>query len=303
MDLRDYKIIEPIGSGSFGNVYKCEHKKSGKLVAIKVPINIPDKNTEKLLIEESKIYSKISNPERGICNVSTITHKGTKLVVMDLLGESLSVLMARHKKFGLKTVLYIGIETIKILRWIHSKGYLHRDLKPDNFTIGYGKESGKIYCIDFGLSKAYLSKGGEHIPEETAKKFVGTARYASISAHKGKTQGRKDDLEALGYLLIFFYKGKLPWQGIKTQDKAKRLSLIRKKKESVSREVLCHGLPKEFLVYFEYIDSLEYADKPKYTSLISLFTNLYKSIGYTDNVLEWEQKLEAGLKLASQAKS
>jgi serine/threonine protein kinase len=293
MELKDYKILEPIGSGSFGNVYKCEHKKTGKLVAIKVPINIPDKNTEKLLIEESKIYNKISNPEKGVCDISTITHNGTKLVVMDLLGESLSALLNRHKKFGLKTVLIIGIETLKILRYIHSKGYLHRDLKPDNFTIGYGSdESNKIYCIDFGLSKAYVKKDGTHIPEDTvSRKFVGTARYASINAHKGNTQGRRDDLEALGYLLIFFYKGKLPWQGIKTQDKAKRLSLIKKKKQSVSRETLCHGLPKEFKTYFDYIDSLEYIDKPRYTSLITLFKNLYERIGYKDKILEWEKEV------------
>ncbi|ARR74995.1 hypothetical protein SAGO17_0076 [Mimivirus AB-566-O17] len=285
LELRDYDIIEPIGAGSFGNVYKCSHKRTGKLVAIKVPTD--KENTEKLLVEESKVYSKIACPEKGVCNVTTITHKGQKLVVMDLLGESLSGLLDKHKKFGLKTVILIGIEMLKIMRYIHSKGYIHRDMKPDNFTIGY-KDSSKIFCIDFGLSKSYL-KRGEHIPEDTHSKFIGTARYASINAHKSVTQSRRDDLEALGYLLVFFYKGKLPWQGIQTKDKSKRLKMIRKKKESVSREDLCRGLPNEFKVYFEYVDSLGYSEKPKYSSLIKLFTDLFSSIGYTDKTLEWER--------------
>lgn len=287
LELKEYSVLKPVGSGSFGNVYKCKHKKTGQLVAIKVPVNIPDKDTAKLLVEESKIYEKISNPDKGICNVNTITHQGKKLVVMDLLGESLSCLMEKHRKFGLKTVILIAIEMLKILKYIHSKGYIHRDLKPDNFTIGYN-DPNKFFCIDFGLSKSYTRKNGNHIQETNNHKFVGTARYASINAHKGISQSRRDDLESLGYLLVFFYKGKLPWQGIQTKDKAKRLSMIRDKKMSITREALCKGLPKEFKVYFEYIDSLEFEEKPKYSSLIKLFTDLYNNQEYTNKTLEWE---------------
>lgn len=288
--INQYKILSHIGSGSFGNVYKAEHIKNGNLVALKIPIDSEQRDNQKWIVEEVKIYDKISNPEKGICNVKIIQKKDKKIIVMDLLGDSLNTLINQYKKFGLKTVVLVGIEMIKIIKYIHSKGYLHRDLKPDNFTIGsISNEINKIYCIDFGLAKKFLQSNGNQIPEiQNAYKFLGTARYASITAHKGSTQSPKDDLEALGYLLIYFYKGKLPWQNLRYRNKEKRNNMIMKLKMETPREKLCSGLPPEFLTFFKYIDSLEYSETPRYDSIIKMFEKLYISRGYTDKQLEWE---------------
>lgn len=98
------------------------------------------------------------------------------------------------------------------IEFIHSRYFLHRDIKPDNFIIGLGKRQHLIYVIDFGLAKRYRdARSGEHIPYREGKSLTGTARYASLDTHLGKEQGRKDDLEGLGYIMIYFLKGQLPW--------------------------------------------------------------------------------------------
>ena len=98
------------------------------------------------------------------------------------------------------------------IEFIHSRYFLHRDIKPDNFIIGLGKRQHLIYVIDFGLAKRYRdARSGEHIPYREGKSLTGTARYASLDTHLGKEQGRKDDLEGLGYIMIYYLKGQLPW--------------------------------------------------------------------------------------------
>lgn len=295
--INQYKILSHIGSGSFGYVYKAQNTHNQQLVAIKKPIDNPNRDNQKWIIEEAKIYNKLSNPEFGICNVKIIQKHNTKMLVMDLLGDSLSCLLNQYRKFGIKTVILIAIEMLHIMKYIHSKGFIHRDLKPDNFTIGSQEtELNKIYCIDFGLAKKIIKKNGELIPQDYNHKFMGTARYASINAHKGYSQSYKDDLESLGYLLVYFYKGKLPWQNIKCSNKEKRNKLILKQKTHLSREDLCSSLPKEFTVYFNYLDSLEYTDIPRYNSIIHMFEKLYHQRGYTNKKLEWEVDLATSTK-------
>lgn len=287
--INQYKILSHIGSGSFGNVYKALDTQTNKFVAMKIPIENKDRDNQKWILEEAKIYQKISNPKKGICDVNIIQKKNKNIIVMDLLGDSLGSLISKHKKFGLKTVILIGIKIIKILKYIHSKNYLHRDLKPDNFTIGFEKdEINKIYCIDFGLAKKTVCKNGKLIKREENHKFLGTSRYASINAHKGVTQSYKDDMESLGYLLVYFYKGKLPWQNLKTSNKEKRNKMILECKSDIERSILCSGLPKQFLIYFNYVDSLEYGETPKYNTIIKMFEKLYLEREYTNSKLEWE---------------
>lgn len=106
------------------------------------------------------------------------------------------------------------------LEHLHANNFLHRDLKPENMTIGYGKKSTQFYLIDYGLAKRYLCpKSGNHIPFRENKGHVGTQRYMSMSAHCGNEQSRRDDLEALGIILINFLKGgKLPWDVPKPRE-------------------------------------------------------------------------------------
>ena len=117
-------------------------------------------------------------------------------------------------------MLTIGIQIITRLEQIHRKGFVHRDIKANNFTIGRGDKANIVYIIDFGLAKKYKDlKTGQHIAIRGGKSLVGTARYASIASHDGYEQCCRDDLESLGYLLLYFLRGKLPWQGIQMHDK------------------------------------------------------------------------------------
>ena len=107
------------------------------------------------------------------------------------------------------------IQLIKRFSWIHAHNFIHRDIKPENFLLGLEKKSGLVHVIDYGLAKRYYSsQDKKHLPYRQGKGLIGTARYASIHAHLGEELSRRDDMEALGYVLIYFYKGFLPWQNL-----------------------------------------------------------------------------------------
>lgn len=142
---------------------------------------------------------------------------------------------------------------------------MHRDIKPDNFLIGVGKRQHYVYIVDFGLAKRYKDpKTGDHIPYKDGKSLTGTARYASLSTHLGVEQARRDDLECLGFVLIYFMLGTLPWQGLRAKTKQEKYDNIRDKKKETSIEELCQGLPKEFALYMRYCRELGFEDRPDY---------------------------------------
>jgi len=122
-------------------------------------------------------------------------------------------------------------QMITRVEFMHSQNFLHRDMKPDNFLIGINNKASMVYMIDFGLSKRYRDpKTGEHIPYRDNKSLTGTARYASVNTHIGIEQARRDDLESIGYILLYFLKGQLPWQGLQGKDKDEKYDRIRDKK-------------------------------------------------------------------------
>lgn len=288
-DINNYTILKYISSGSFGDVFEAKDKRTGELVALKIPIKTEERDGQNSLLDEAKIYKKIASRENGIAEMKIIKAKDKKIIVMDLLGPSLENLLTKHKKFGMKTIILLAISMLDIIKHIHNHGYIHRDIKPDNFVVGYDDTS-KLYCIDFGLSKRYVKKNNEHIEFSNTRKFCGTARYASIAAHKQYEQSRKDDLEAIGYLLVYMYKGKLPWQGIKHKDKKEKYRLIGEKKASITEEELCSGMSKEFVVYLKYVRNLDFNEKPHYSALKKMFINLYKSRQYKNDKLEWQKE-------------
>jgi len=233
------------------------------------------------LRHEYKVYRELTNCH-GFCSVY---HFGTQdnynVMVMDLLGPSLEDLFNKcNRRFSLKTVLQIADQMLERVDTLHSRHLIHRDIKPANFVIGVAENAANIYCVDFGLSKRYRHpKNLHHIPHRDGRSLTGTPRYASINNHLGIEQSRRDDLESIGYVLIYFLKGTLPWQGLKAKNAQKKYRLILEKKQQVSIAQLCQGCPSQFAEFLAYTRSLKFDAKPDIPYLRKLFRDLYHAQG------------------------
>jgi len=290
MDLRvgrKYRIGRKIGSGSFGDIYLGTNIISGELVAIKLE-SIAARHPQ--LEYEARVYKALS----GGVGIPFVRWYGTECdyhaMVIDLLGPSLEDLFNYcNRKFSYKTVLLLADQLLCRIEYIHARCFIHRDIKPDNFLMGIGKRGSQVNVIDFGLAKKYRDPRTHlHIPYRENKNLTGTARYASINTHLGIEQSRRDDLESLGYVLIYFCRGSLPWQGLKAATKRQKYDRIMEKKMSTPAEILGRGLPVEFVHYLNYTRSLRFEDKPDYTYLRRLFRDLFIREGYKyDYIFDW----------------
>lgn len=243
---KDYKLYfkKKLGSGAFGEIYKGFSNLLNSEVAIKLESN---KIKHPQLVYESKLYTELSGGI-GIPNVYWFGAEGNyNIMVMDLLGSSIeSLFEACNRKFSLKTVLMIADQLVSRIEYIHNNNFIHRDVKPDNFLMGVGKNRNVVYAIDFGLAKRYRDKRtGCHIPYRDGKSLTGTARYASINTHIGVEQARRDDIESIVYVLIYLLKGQLPWQGIKAKNMKEKYAKIKERKITTPVDVLCQGLPSK----------------------------------------------------------
>ncbi|KAF8025734.1 hypothetical protein BT93_F2540 [Corymbia citriodora subsp. variegata] len=282
-----FRLGRKIGSGSFGEIYLGTNIQTNEEVAIKLE-TVKTKHPQ--LMYESKLY-KILQGATGIPNARWFGIEGDyNVLVMDLLGPSLEDLFNFcSRKFSLKTVLMLADQMMNRIEFVHSKSFLHRDIKPDNFLMGLGRRANQVYIIDFGLAKKYRDTSThQHIPYRENKNLTGTARYASMNTHLGIEQSRRDDLESLGYVLMYFLRGSLPWQGLKAGTKKQKYEKISQRKVTTSIEALCRGYPTEFASYFHYCRSLRFDDRPDYAYLKRLFRDLFIREGFQfDYVFDW----------------
>ena len=215
------------------------------------------------------------------------------VLIMELLGQSLeNLFQAQNRSFSIKTACMLGIQMIDRIEYIHSRKIIHRDIKPDNFVMGRGLKSHIVYILDFGLSKKYWSSSHKcHIPFCRGKKLTGTARYASINALSGCEQSRRDDLESIGYIIMYFIRGSLPWQGLKINKKDDRYKKICEKKKETSSKDLCSGFPNEFENFVHYTRNLQFTEVPNYNYLRSLLKTVIKKSGFiNDFYYDWSKE-------------
>ena len=299
-----YTLVKKLGEGSFGSIYSAKYESNW------YALKLENKNKgQKLLENEAYIMSYLHGEH--IPYIKSFGFSGEyNVLVMELMGKSLENIFEslEKKRMTVNCVAKLGLQMIEILEYIHNKHILHRDIKPDNFVMGRGEKSKYLYLLDFGLAKKYRSSTTlKQYPMIKKKNLTGTARYASINALNGITQSRRDDLEAVGYVLLYFLRGKLPWQGLHVKNKEERYHKIMEIKMETTPHELCKGFPKEYEKYVEYSRNLEYEEDPNYEYLKNLFKNILKDdneyvydwdIGYkTMNTITTSNTSQKGIKL------
>jgi casein kinase 1 len=214
------------------------------------------------------------------------------VLVIDLLGPNLEDLFDMcGRKFTTKTVCMAAKQMVTRVEAIHNKSLIYRDIKPDNFLIGVpgSKNANTVHIIDFGMAKHYRDpKTKVHIPYRERKSLSGTARYMSINTHLGREQSRRDDLESLGHVFMYFLRGGLPWQGLKAATNKQKYEKIGEKKQTTPISELCEGFPEEFAIYMNYVRKLGFEETPDYDFLRELFAKVLKTLDEKDDgVYDW----------------
>ncbi|KAF7317072.1 Protein kinase domain-containing protein [Mycena chlorophos] len=284
-----FRVGKKIGEGSFGVVFEGTKMLSNIPVAIKFE---PRKSDAPQLRDEFRSYRTL-NGTPGVPQVHHFGQEGLhNVLVIDLLGPNLEDLFDMcGRKFTIKTVCMAAKQMVTRVQAIHEKSLIYRDIKPDNFLIGVPgtKNANTIHIIDFGMAKHYRDpKTKVHIPYRERKSLSGTARYMSINTHLGREQSRRDDLESLGHVFMYFLRGGLPWQGLRAATNKQKYEKIGEKKQTTPISELCEGFPEEFAIYMNYVRKLGFEETPDYDFLRELFSKVLKSAGEEEDlVFDW----------------
>lgn len=290
-----YEIDKKLGAGCFGEVWRGHDVSTKEQVAVK----FEDFQGHALQLEHEveilKLLAKPTQPQ-GFTECYYWGHEGRyHCMVMEILSRSLEERMQGcGGKFKVPTALLVAEQVLKRIEYLHSKGIVHRDIKPENFMFGVKDKIHHLYLIDFGLSKKYYDQ--KHVQIRTKLSLTGTARYASINAHKGVEQSRRDDLEAIGHMLLYFLRGSLPWSGLEAKTQEEKYRKIREKKEDVPLPELCKGFPSAFEDYLRTTRELEFKARPEYKALRKQFSderaNKYSSL--EDHGFQWLEGRDLG---------
>ncbi|CAD8190127.1 unnamed protein product [Paramecium pentaurelia] len=261
---QSYQFLDKLGEGSFGYIWKVKQISTGQIYACKLVKNSMKK--EKTLLQREIKILHLLKGKKGFSQLITSgqDHKNTYFI-MNLLGDNLEQVRIKYGKFDTTTILNTGQQMILLLKELHNANIIHRDIKPENFVV----HQEKVHLIDFGLSKLFI-QDGKHLEFRENKGMIGTARYASINSLKGNEQSRRDDLESVGYLLIYLFMGTLPWNNIMAEDKNIKYYKIQRMKEAFKPETYIN-LPPELSKYMEYVKRLKFDQKPDYDYLENMF--------------------------------
>ena len=277
--FKKYSILSKIDEGSFGLIYLAKNKFTNEKVAIKVENR---KKYKPLLEREAYILFYLKGP--GLPEIKTFGKtREYFILVQTLLGPSLSALIDNYLiKFTIKDICMLSIQMIERLEYIHSKNFIHRDIKPHNFLMGLD-DPNMLYIIDFGLSKKYRSKKGNHIKFSITNNITGTPRYCSINALRGAEQSRRDDLESLFYVILYFFRGSVPWQNLKIKSRSERFNKINEIKKKIDYKYLCKNLPEEVYNFGVYVKNLKFEQEPNYKYMKKLFYLILSKIKEIDD--------------------
>ena len=272
--FKKYLVKDKIGKGAFGLVFLGTNIKTNKDVAIKIESKEAIPQTLK---SEAFIVVDLGG-QLGFPKLKSYGKTSKyNILIESLLGKSLeNIFNENGKQFSLDELCMIAIQILERIESLHFKNFIHRDIKPDNFLIGK-KDPNIIYLIDFGLAKKFRSKKtGRHINFKKTGRLTGTIRYSSPNALSGGEQSRKDDLISIGYMLVYFFNSKLPWQLIRDRNELNKIRRIYKMKKETKPEILCRGLPNEMTEYMKYVENLRFEQKPNYEYLRNLFNTILK---------------------------
>eukprot|EP00128_Syssomonas_multiformis_P007884 Colp12_sorted_trinity150504_noHs@33427 len=286
----NFRVGRKIGCGNFGEIHLGKNLYNNEEVAIKLE---PIKARAPQLHLEYRFYKTMSKSGDGFPQVHFFGPSGKyNAMVIDLLGPSLEDCFDLCKRtFSVKTVCMLALQLLSRFEVIHNNHIIYRDVKPENFLIGLKekKSENMVHIIDFGLAKEYIDpETNEHIPYREHKSLTGTARYMSINTHLGKEQSRRDDLEALGHMFVYFLRGSLPWQGLKADTLKERYQKIGDTKVATTIETLCENLPTEVAQYLRYARGLGFTENPDYEYCRKLFRDIMEREGYQNDLMfDW----------------
>ncbi|CAG2100915.1 unnamed protein product [Medioppia subpectinata] len=286
-----YKVIKYMASGSFCAIFKVKEMNTNKELVAKLEAEETD-NPQ--LSHEFRIYQLL----RYECNHSAIpktyffgSFLTYRALVMEQFGPNIATKFQEcNQKFSVKTVSLLAIQLMDIFKYIHSKRVIYRDVKPENILLGLPQTPGAnlLHIVDFGLSKEYKDRNGVHIPYKENVGLNGTARYMSINTHLYREQSRRDDMEAVGHMLILFLRGSLPWSGLDIKDSVKRFKKIGEIKQKIETKKLCLNLPQEYEIYIRTVRSLQFTEDPNYDEYKDMFEKIITKMGEkVDNKYDW----------------